>query len=180
MNNNIQTSKFLSLILRHQPEKIGLKLDENGWADVQELLNKMNKHHFSIDIAELKEVVINNDKQRFIFNDDETKIRANQGHSINVDLKYKPKQPPEFLYHGTVEKFIGSIKEKGLLKMQRHHVHLSEEKETAFKVGARRGKPIILIVKSEEMYKQGIPFFRSDNGVWLTDNVQSEFINFEE
>lgn len=175
-NKNI--SKFLSLILRHNPSKIGLKLDENGWADVAELINKANKHRNQLDIETLREVVVTNDKKRFAFNEDETKIRANQGHSIQVDLEYKALQPPEFLYHGTVGKFREDIKKKGLLKMSRHHVHLSEELETATKVGSRRGVPIILTVRSGDMYRNGIAFYQSDNGVWLTDAVAPEFIAF--
>ncbi|MHA7058089.1 RNA 2'-phosphotransferase [Aquimarina sp. M1] len=174
-----QISKFLSLILRHNPDKIGLKLDENGWADVEELIRKTNTHRNQLDIYILKEVVATNDKKRFAFNKDQTKIRANQGHSIQVDLKYTAIQPPEFLYHGTVGKFREEIKKKGLLKMSRHHVHLSEERETATKVGSRRGVPVILTVRSGEMFRKGIEFYRSDNGVWLTETVAPEYIEFK-
>ena len=177
--NHKHISKFLSLILRHNPGKIGLQLDENGWTNVDELLRKAQRHQPKLDVQLLKEIVETNDKKRFAFNDDETRIRANQGHSIEIDLKYKPIRPPEFLYHGTVAKFMEPIKEKGLLKMNRHHVHLSEERETATKVGSRRGKPIILTVRSGEMYTNGIDFFQSDNGVWLTDVVLLEYIEFK-
>ncbi|MBW1294584.1 RNA 2'-phosphotransferase [Aquimarina litoralis] len=177
--NNKQISKFLSLILRHNPGKIGLVLDENGWADVNELLEKANKDRHQLTLEILKEVVVTNDKKRFAFNDDETKIRANQGHSVKVDLEYTPIEPPEFLYHGTVGKFREAIKKQGLLKMSRHHVHLSEERETATRVGARRGVPIILSVRSGEMHRNGIKFYQSDNGVWLTDNVPPEYIEFK-
>lgn len=171
-----QISKFLSLILRHQPEKIGLHLDENGWAKVSDILAKSN---LEFSYAELEEIVITNDKQRFSFNDDKTKIRANQGHSLKtIDLKLEAKIPPDFLFHGTVEKHVSSIKSLGLQKMKRQHVHLSKDKETAIKVGSRRGKPIIIVVKALEMYKEGYQFYLSENGVWLTDNVPTKFIEF--
>lgn len=173
-----QTSKFLSLILRHSPETIDLVLDENGWANVEDIL--ANKK-FRINFEDLKEVVKNCDKQRFTLDEDNTKIRANQGHSLkNVDLQFTAIKPPAVLYHGTVDKFMDAIKEVGLKKMSRQHVHLSEEKETAIKVGSRRRKPVILTVDSGEMNNQGIEFYQSDNGVWLTDNVPSNFIDFKE
>ena len=178
--NHKQISKFLSLILRHDPGKIGLDLDDQGWADVQTLLTKSQKQFSSLDLNLLQEIVSSNDKQRFAFNEDHTKIRASQGHSVTIDLNYSPKQPPQFLYHGTVPKFIEAIKEKGLLKMSRHHVHLSEELDTASAVGARRGKPIILTVRAGEMYSDGIPFFQSDNQVWLTDHVPAKYLEFKE
>lgn len=174
-----EISKFLSLVLRHNPDKIKLKLDAQGWADVSELIEKSNKHKFRFNKEILNEVVENNDKKRFSFNEDHTKIRANQGHSVKVDLDYKAIQPPEFLYHGTVAKFLPTIKEKGLLKMSRHHIHLSSDIETAEKVGSRKGKPIILIIRSGEMFLNGISFFKSENGVWLTDYVPSEYIEFK-
>ncbi len=176
--NNKHISKFLSLILRHNPDKIGLKLDENGWADVTELLKKAKQHQPQLNRTLLKEVVETNDKKRFAFNDNQTRIRASQGHSVQIDLNYKSKQPPKFLYHGTVAKFIDAIEKKGLLKMSRHHVHLSEELETATKVGSRRGKPIILTIRSAEMHANGIEFFQSDNGVWLTEVVLPQYIDF--
>jgi len=164
----------MSLVLRHRPEKIGLKLDENGWADVQELITKMN-----INLQELEYVVENNDKKRFAFNEDKTKIRANQGHSLKtVDLELKNIQPPNFLFHGTVGKFMSAIRDTGLLKMNRQHVHLSKDRETAIKVGSRRGKAIILSVRAGEMYEKGFEFYCSENGVWLTDHVPSEYIDF--
>ncbi|WP_438422519.1 RNA 2'-phosphotransferase [Aquimarina macrocephali] len=177
--NNKHISKFLSLILRHNPDKVGIQLDEKGWTDVQELLQKVKRHRPELSMDVLEEVVASCDKQRFAFNEDHTRIRASQGHSIQVDLEYQPKQPPEFLYHGTVAKFMDAIREKGLLKMNRHHVHLSKERETAIKVGSRRGKPIILTVRSGEMYAKGIEFYQSDNEVWLTDVVAPEYIEFK-
>lgn len=174
-NRNTQISKYLSLILRHQPESISLNLDTNGWADVGELLKKA-KVKFSLE--ELAEVVATNEKQRFGFNEDKSKIRANQGHSISVDLALLPQNPPAVLYHGTVAKFIRDIQQQGLKKMSRQHVHLSKDIETAKKVGNRRGIAKILTIRAEEMSKNGFLFFCSDNGVWLTDHVPAEFIEF--
>lgn len=172
------TSKFLSLILRHSPEKIGLQLDENGWADVAVLLSKAAQHHQQISIELLNEVVATNDKKRFVFNDDGTKIRANQGHSISIDLQLHVQIPPETLYHGTVAKFIEQIKVEGLQKMSRQHVHLSRDKETATIVGSRRGSAIILRVDAASMQGDGFEFYLSENGVWLTDHVPPQYINF--
>lgn len=174
---NKRISKFLSLILRHQPETIHLKLDENGWADVEELIMKSahNKMHFTLD--ELDQVVETNNKKRFAFNEDKTRIRANQGHSIDIDLALTPQQPPEFLYHGTAETNIESILEKGIEKRSRQHVHLSADKDTATKVGMRHGKPVILTIKTGEMFEEKIEFYLSDNGVWLTDFVEVKYIS---
>ena len=172
-------SKFLSLILRHSPETINIKLDENGWANVNELITKSANNRQSFTFDELQEIVATNDKQRFIFNEDKTLIRANQGHSISIDLALTPQIPPEFLYHGTVSKFIDNIKNDGLLKMNRQHVHLSKDKETAIKVGSRRGVPVILIVRSLKMNEDGFDFYLSENGVWLTDHVPAKYIEFK-
>jgi len=173
-------SKFLSLVLRHSPETIGLKLDENGWADVEELIEKCNNKGSQNQMtAELLDYVVkNNDKKRFTFNDDKTKIRASQGHSISVELDLKEAEPSEFLYHGTVEKFLESIKKEGLQKMSRQHVHLSKDRETAIKVGSRRGIAQILTIKSGEMHKDGFKFYISENNVWLTDEVPVKYIEF--
>ncbi len=176
MKTNKEISKFLSLILRHHPEKIGLNLDKNGWANVEELIQKMNQNHWQIDRNILNEVVITNDKQRFIFDETKEKIRANQGHSIDIDLNLQPVEPPEILYHGTATKFVGSIRNEGIKKQSRQHVHLSENIETATKVGQRHGKVVILKVKAKEMHKKGFVFYLSENNVWLTDNVEKEFI----
>ncbi|WP_075342720.1 RNA 2'-phosphotransferase [Tenacibaculum agarivorans] len=174
-------SKFLSLLLRHQPETISLTLDEKGWADVDELIEKSKRKRKHFSIQELEEVVVTNDKQRFSFNEDKTKIRANQGHSLKtIDLELEAVQPPEVLYHGTVDKFLGAIQEKGLQKMNRQHVHLSQDIETATKVGSRRGKPIILTINSGEMFRKGYEFYKSKNGVWLTERVPVTFIKFKE
>ncbi|GGH74156.1 RNA 2'-phosphotransferase [Phaeocystidibacter marisrubri] len=174
----IKTSKFLSLVLRHRPDTIGLTLDKNGWADTKELLEKVNSNDLSLTFDELKTVVENNDKKRFLFSADFSKIRANQGHSIEVDLELKEKVPPEKLFHGTAEKNLLSIQEKGLIKGQRQHVHLSSEKETAYQVGKRYGKPIVLTINTGEMHRQGQKFFQSQNGVWLVDRVLPTFITF--
>jgi putative RNA 2'-phosphotransferase len=176
--HQIKTSKFLSLVLRHKPATICLTLDENGWADTKELLAKINDNDFNLTFDELKTVVENSDKKRFLFSADFSKIRANQGHSIKVDLELTEKVPPEILFHGTADKNLKSIKEKGLIKGQRHHVHLSANNETAYKVGQRYGKPIILTIKSSLMHDQGIKFYQSENGVWLTDIVLPNFIEF--
>jgi putative RNA 2'-phosphotransferase len=173
-----EKSKFLSLVLRHNPGKIGLSLDENGWADVDDLINRCNKKNQSIDRSSLELIVKENDKQRFSFNEDGNKIRANQGHSIGVDLGLQEITPLDKLYHGTVQKFLDAIKSEGLKKMSRQHVHLSKDLETAIKVGSRRGKPIILEVNSSAMANDGFKFYLSENNVWLTDHVPPKYISF--
>ncbi len=172
-----QTSKFLSLILRHKPETIGLQLNDQGWADVSELLRKMAAHGHPLSSDELMEIVRENAKQRFALNEDKTKIRASQGHSIDVELGLIPQQPPEHLYHGTVGAVLPAIRKEGIRKMSRQHVHLSKDQDTATVVGQRRGKPIILTVKSGDMHREGYQFFLSANGVWLTDAVPSQYIS---
>lgn len=169
-------SKFLSLVLRHQPEVIGLVLDENGWANTQELLQQLAKNSRKISLETLQLVVANNDKKRFIFSEDGQKIRANQGHSIEIDLGYKAVEPPTILFHGTATRFLDSIKEKGLVKGNRHHVHLSENLETATKVGSRHGKVVVIEVDAKKMHDAGLEFFVSDNGVWLTDHIPTAFL----
>ncbi len=178
--NTKHISKFLSLVLRHNPDKIGITLDEQGWTDVDILLQKINAQGKKVTMDRLKEVVATNDKKRFAFNEDETRIRASQGHSIKIDLNYEPITPPEFLYHGTVPKFIRDIQKQGLRKMSRHHVHLSEDRITAMRVGARRGVPTILVVRSGVMHQNGHEFYQSENNVWLTETVPSEYIDFKE
>lgn len=168
----------MSLILRHSPETIGLQLDDHGWADVQELIGKAARRGQRFSMEELLIVVAENDKQRFALNEDNTRIRANQGHSVNVSLELETVTPPEYLYHGTVGKFMQAIRQEGLLKMSRHHVHLSEQQDTATAVGARRGQPVILTVHSGRMFRDGIVFFRSANNVWLTDHVPVKYIEF--
>ncbi|UKB83938.1 RNA 2'-phosphotransferase [Chryseobacterium sp. MEBOG06] len=170
-------SKFLSLILRHQPETIGVKLDENGWADVEELRAKSAQKRIYFTPEELDEVVETNNKKRFAFSEDKTQIRASQGHSINIDLSLEGVQPPDFLYHGTAEANMSSILEKGIEKRTRQHVHLSADKETATKVGMRHGKPVILTIRTGKMYEEGVVFYLSANGVWLTDFVDAQYIS---
>lgn len=182
MNKNYirQISKLMSLVLRHNPQKLNITLDKNGWTDVAILVAKIKMKHHGFTLQELEYVVINNDKKRFAFNTDKTKIRANQGHSITtIDLELQSAVPPQFLYHGTVDKFMLPIKEMGLQKQSRQHVHLSRDRETAIKVGSRRGKPIILSVRAGDMHNTGYVFYLSENGVWLTDHVPPEFIEFK-
>ena len=182
MNNNKATkhSKFLSLVLRHKPQTIGIDLDENGWVDIDVLIQNINDFGKKITREELYFMVENNPKRRFAINESKNKIRANQGHSVNVNLGFEPVQPPEILFHGTAQRFLDSIFGKGLEKQNRHHVHLSADKITATNVGQRHGKPIILEVKALEMFKDGFQFFLSENGVWLTDKVPCEYFNKNE
>ncbi|ALI97751.1 RNA 2'-phosphotransferase [Rufibacter tibetensis] len=174
--NNRDLSKFLSLVLRHKPEALGIQLDKEGWTSVEQLLQKLNAKGKPITRERLEEVVSTNDKQRFAFNQDHTRIRANQGHSLAVDLQLKVVNPPEFLYHGTAERNVASILQNGLHKRSRQYVHLSSEVDTARKVGARHGKPFIFLVKSGLMRQEGINFYRSENKVWLTDYVAPEYL----
>ena len=174
---NKRISKFLSLILRHQPETIQLTLDENGWAEVNELITKSAKSRMHFSFEDLEEVVKTNNKKRFAFNEDKTRIRASQGHSIDVDLSLKAVQPPDFLYHGTAESNISSILDNGIEKRTRQHVHLSADKETATKVGMRHGKPVILTIRTGKMAEDGILFYLSENNVWLTDFVDVKYIS---
>lgn len=169
-------SKFLSLVLRHKPEAIGLILDENGWAGTNELIQKMNENGFKISEDILAHVVETNNKQRFAFNSDRTSIRANQGHSIQVDVELKEQVPPEYLYHGTAEKNVSSILNSGLEKRARQHVHLSKDIETAVKVGQRHGKPKVFRVATNKMATDGFKFYLSENMVWLTDNVPPKYL----
>jgi len=173
---DVSNSKFLSLVLRHQPETIGVVLDPNGWIEAELLLGAMTQHGRQLSREELERLVRESDKQRFAFSEDGKRIRANQGHSVEVDLALAPQTPPEILYHGTVDRFLDSILATGLRKGERHHVHLSANRETAEKVGQRRGKPVILEVHSGDMHRAGIPFFLSNNGVWLVDHVPTGFI----
>ncbi len=169
-------SKFLSLVLRHKPETIDLILDDNGWANTNSLIEKISKAGFSIDIEILKHIVVTNIKKRFAFNDDFSCIRASQGHSVTVDLGYTPQQPPTILYHGTAEKNIESIFASGLVKGNRHHVHLSSTTETAITVGSRHGKPVLLEVAAEQMHTDNYHFYISENGVWLIEHVPSKYL----
>jgi putative RNA 2'-phosphotransferase len=173
-------SKFLSLILRHEPHRIGVVLDAAGWVDIDKLLDALHAHDVDLSRAELLEIVAASDKQRFAVSADGTRIRANQGHSVQVELGLPPETPPELLYHGTVDEFLPSIREQGLHKRQRHHVHLSADIETAKKVGGRRGKPVVLGIKAGDMARAGHTFMRSANGVWLVDQVPPAFIELDD
>ena len=173
--NRTASGRFIALILRHKPEMIGVKLDEHGWADVDKLLEGVNRNH-SLTREQLEEIVRTDNKQRFPFNEDKTKIRANQGHSISVDVELQEAEPPEFLYHGTGEKFVSSIKETDILPCNRLYVHLSSDIDTAIKVGSRHGKPFVFTVSSGQMYRDGYKFFRSVNGVWLTKKVEAKYL----
>ncbi len=178
MNNEslVKKSKWLSKHLRHSPEKVGLKLEEGGWVFVSDLLDAARRNHLSLSREQLEEVVLDNDKQRFSFSDDGAKIRANQGHSVEVDLQLHPTEPPATLFHGTGAQNRSSISATGIEKGRRHHVHLSTDIETARKVGARHGKPFLFRVDAAKMAQDGIEFFVSDNGVWLCDFVAPRYL----
>lgn len=175
-NKKDKLSVFLSLVLRHQPEAAGITLDEHGWADVRELLQGINDTGRGIDMGMLEEIVRTDEKGRYRFNEDKTLIRANQGHSIPVDVELTQTEPPFILYHGTAKRFEAAILKEGLKPMSRLYVHLSEDKETAAKVGKRHGSPVVFEVASDEMYKDGVKFFLSHNGVWLTEKVAPGYL----
>jgi putative RNA 2'-phosphotransferase len=173
----IGVGKYLAKYLRHAPHELGLELQAGGWVPVDDLLAAAEKNGFPISSDELVVCVETNDKQRFAFDVSGELIRANQGHSIEVDLQLEEREPPEFLYHGTVERFLSSILEADLIRGKRHHVHLSKDVETAFKVGSRRGKPVILTVDAGRMNRDGHKFLWSANGVWLTDSVPPGYLS---
>ena len=176
----IKLSKFISLILRHKPEIINLKLDSKGYADTELLINNINENSdYEIDFEILKQIVDTDDKQRYSFNEDYTKIRANQGHSINVDVGLEVKQPPDILYHGTSSNYIFSIIKNGINSKSRMYVHLSKDIKTAISVGKRHGKPVVLEINAKRMYKDGIKFYLSKNNVWLTKYVPSKYIKIK-
>jgi putative RNA 2'-phosphotransferase len=181
MKHFTSTSKFLSLVLRHQPEVVGMQLAPEGWLPINELIENANRQGKQLTLELLHEVVATCEKKRFSLSEDGLKIRANHGHSVpDVELNLEPFPPPSVLYHGTVAAFLDSIREQGLLKRSRNHVHLSADIETAKKVGARRGKPVILTIHSNAMHQSGLSFYLSANGVWLTDAVPFSFIAFPE
>ena len=169
-------SRYISLILRHKPEVIGISLDEHGWANVDELITGIAKNNPGFNMEILEEIVKTDNKQRYSFNADKSLIRANQGHSIPVDVELEEKEPPEYLYHGTGEKYVTSINEMGLIPKSRLYVHLSQDTETATKVGKRHGKEVIYQVAARQMHKDGYPFFLSVNGVWLTKQVPVPYL----
>jgi len=181
MNKDYETkvSRFISLVLRHKPEVINIELDANGWANVNELLSGMSEKGYTITPDDLNFIVSNDNKGRYRFSDDHTKIRANQGHSIQVDVALQELKPPHYLYHGTGEKSIDAIKKYGLRAMSRLYVHLSCDYETAISVGKRHGKPIVLKIASEKMYNDGFKFYLSENNVWLAAEVPNNYIIIE-
>jgi putative RNA 2'-phosphotransferase len=173
----VRVSKYLSKHLRHQPERIGLTLEAGGWVQVDDLLAACGRNQMRVTREELAEVVATNAKKRFSFDDAGARIRASQGHSVEVDLELAPVIPPDVLYHGTGHRAVESIRRDGLRKMNRHHVHLSADTETATRVGARHGRPVVFIVDAKAMQAAGHTFYRSDNSVWLTDEVPSDFLH---
>jgi len=172
----MRVSKYLAKYLRHSPHEFGLALQPGGWVSVDDLLDAARRHGFPIGYDELVEVVETNDKQRFTFDVSGELIRANQGHSVEVDLQLEEREPPEVLYHGTVERFLPSILSEGLNKGRRHHVHLSKDVETARSVGARRGQPVVLEVAAGRLHRVGHRFYLSANGVWLTGLVPPGYL----
>jgi putative RNA 2'-phosphotransferase len=177
--NHVRLSKFLSLVLRHEPHKAGLTLDSAGWVEVEALLRGCAAAGVAITRDELETIVAQSDKQRFAFSEDRARIRANQGHSVEVELEYAVAQPPEVLYHGTADRFLESIRAQGLLKGRRHHVHLSADRAVALEVGRRHGRPVVIVVAAATMERAGHAFYRSANGVWLTEHVPVEFMSIE-
>ncbi|RQO32275.1 RNA 2'-phosphotransferase [Taibaiella sp. KBW10] len=169
-------SKYLSYLLRHHPETIGLELDENGWVAVAELMQKNTHAFLQFTMEDLEDIVATNEKKRFAFNEDHTRIRASQGHSISIDIGLQAQDPPEYLYHGTGSKSVSAIREQGIEKRSRHHVHLSVDRATALAVGSRHGSPEVLTICAQKMQEDGVVFYLSENGVWLTDYVAIQYI----
>ena len=175
-NKQRKLSQFISLILRHKPEVIGITLDKNGWADVSELIAGIRDSGKEINMEILEEIVKTDNKGRYSFNDNKTKIRANQGHSISVDVGLQKLIPPDILYHGTASHTLESIKSTGVKSMKRLYVHLSKDIETAIKVGSRHGKPCVLEIDAKQMHDEGVAFYRSENGVWLTKYIDWKYV----
>ena len=173
---NSKLSKFISLILRHKPEEIGISLDNNGWAKVDELIAGINKSGRKITLKDLEEIVATDEKGRYSFNESKTLIRANQGHSVNVDVELDELTPPSVLYHGTASRFLDSIMSSGIKPMSRLYVHLSKDLPTAIKVGSRHGKCVVLVIDTKKMSKDGVKFYLSSNGVWLTKHIDCSYI----
>ena len=177
MADYTKLSRFLSLILRHKPDAAGITLDSHGWADVNALIDGVNRtSHYTMDRSILEEIVRTDGKQRYSFSEDGTRIRANQGHSVQVDVELTETAPPEYLWHGTADRFAEAIQAEGLKPMSRLYVHLSADEETARKVGVRHGRLYMFRVRSGEMARQGCKFWLSANGVWLTKSVPPEFL----
>jgi putative RNA 2'-phosphotransferase len=179
MSTNFKSiSKLLSLVLRHEPGRIGLTLDANGWADVDDLIRRVSAHGPPLDRELLARIVAESDKQRFALSPDGRSIRANQGHSVEVDLALEPSVPPPLLFHGTAVNAVASIRAQGLVPGSRQHVHLSRDSETAMKVGSRHGKPVVLTVLAQDLSAIGHTFYVSANGVWLTEHVPPQYLRF--
>ena len=169
-------SRFLSFILRHKPDSVGLELDAHGWVEVQALVKHTQNTDLPLTVEIIEKIVATSDKQRFAISEDGAKIRANQGHSVSIDLNLSSKNPPDILYHGTAVRFVKAILKEGLKKGSRQHVHLSADRALAVKVGARHGKPVVLVVDAKRMHAKKVKFYQSKNGVWLTDSVPAQFI----
>lgn len=174
----IRKSRYLSFILRHKPETIGITLDDHGWANVEELIAGIKNDIGSFDMETLEKIVATDDKQRYSFNEDKTLIRANQGHSIPVDVELEEVIPPDYLYHGTGLKYVDSIEKMGLIPKSRLYVHLSTSLLTAFEVGKRHGEPVVFRIDTKAMVEDGYKFYRSLNGVWLTKEVPPRYIEY--
>lgn len=173
--SDIRLGRFLSLVLRHDPDAANITLDGHGWADVEALLSGVRSTGRWIDMETLERIVRENNKQRYSFNEDHTRIRANQGHSLQVDVELREAKPPRYLYHGTAVRFLSAIQAEGIKKMSRQYVHLSGDYQTAAAVGCRHGAPAILRVEAEAMSRSGMTFYRSENGVWLCEYVPPEY-----
>lgn len=179
MSKKDKLSVFISLVLRHKPDAAGIELDEHGWANVEELIEGTKSTGRKIDMDILEEIVATDEKGRYSFSEDKSLIRANQGHSIPVDVELREQEPPEFLYHGTAKRFLEDIQTEGLKSMSRLYVHLSKDKETAMKVGKRHGEPVVLQIHSGEMFRNGSKFYLSENGVWLTKFIPTRYLKME-
>lgn len=173
--NDTKLSKFLSLILRHEPAAAGITLDKHGWADVEQLLAGVRRTGRQIDMETLERIVRENNKQRYSFNENHTKIRANQGHSVQVDVELKEAAPPQYLFHGTASRFLPAIQREGIRKMERQYVHLSDDFQTALSVGRRHGSPVVITLNAAAMARDGVTFYLSENGVWLCKYVSPKY-----
>ena len=174
--DDIRISRFISLVLRHKPETIGINLDQHGWANVKDLIKGINSKYSPFELKDLERIVAEDEKGRYSFNADKTKIRANQGHSIDVDVELKKTTPPPVLYHGTATRFVDSIRKEGIVPKSRLYVHLSSDLETAIKVGKRHGNAVVFTVNCEQMIADGNEFFLSENRVWLTKFVHPKYL----
>ena len=175
-NDDVSLGRFISLVLRHDPESAGVTLDEHGWADVDGLIKGVCATGRKLDMETLERIVRENNKQRYSFNEDKTRIRANQGHSVDVDVQMQEAVPPDVLYHGTADRLLDDIREKGILKMSRRFVHLSKDMDTAEKVGARHGKPVVLVIDTAKMSADGYIFRISENGVWQSEDIPWRYV----